>query len=250
MPEETATPEAPDQSQPEAAEATPEAPAEPEQPKDPLGDFSLDQVPADADRDWLGKRHQEMTGSFTRKTQELAEERRQVAGIVQAIQDPNDPNHAAIISELGFEVEGDNTDAYGNEEYDTTDAKIERLEEAIRTRDERDQEAELERAESQWLRNSRKDLEAGGNKLSDEEWQMVQGYAISNRFDDGEPDIEGGVKRLTAAWDAKQKNYELSKKAPRGPGAGMPADKDRNTSTRADRIALGQQVADAMSQAD
>jgi len=100
------------------------------------------------------------------------------------------------------------------------------------------------------LRNSRKDLEAGGNKLSDEEWQMVQGYAISNRFDDGEPDIEGGVKRLTAAWDAKQKNYELSKKAPRGPGAGMPADKDRNTSTRADRIALGQQVADAMSQAD
>jgi len=241
---------APEGDQPSEVTEASAAPAVPEQPADPLGNFSLDQVPADADRDWLGKRHQEMTGSFTRKTQELADERRQVAGIVQAIKDPNHPDHNAIIGELGFEVEGDNSDVYGQEEYDTTDAKIERLEQQLASRDEREQEQQLDRAESQWLRNSRKDLEAGGSNLSDEEWNLVEGFAVSHRFDDGEPDVAGGIKHLTAAWDAKQKNYELSKKAPRGPGSGMPATKDRNTSTRADRIALGQQVAESMTQAN
>jgi len=94
----------------------------------------------------------------------------------------------------------------------------------------------------------RKDLEAAGSKLTEEEWAMVSGYAVSNRFDDGEPDVDGGLERLTQAWDAKQKAYETSKKAPRKPGSGMPAHKDNDTSTREGRIAIGEQIARAMEQ--
>ena len=100
------------------------------------------------------------------------------------------------------------------------------------------------------MSNARTDLEAAGSKLTEEEWAMVSGFALSNRFDDGEPDIEGGYERLTAAWDSKQKAYEKSKNAPRAPGSGLPAIKDNDTSTREGRIAIGEQIAKAMAQND
>jgi len=246
MPDAEGAPVVPDQP---TEEATNDAPAVPDQPskEDALDSFDISQVPEDADREWLGNRHKEMTGSLTRKSQELAESRRQVSDIVQAIQDPNHADHSTVMEELGLGDDRTTEDAYG-EEYSDSDTRITQLENQLHDRDERDQEARLEVAEAKWMGNARKDLEAAGSKLTEEEWAMVSGYAVSNRFDDGEPDVDGGLERLTQAWDAKQKAYETSKKAPRKPGSGMPAHKDNDTSTREGRIAIGEQIARAMEQ--
>ena len=229
-----------------AAHATPDQPAGGET-DDALDSFDLSQVPEDANREWLAQRHQQMTGSLTRKSQELAEQRRQVAGIVQAIQDPEHPDHDAIVAELGLDTgtilddEDDLSDDY--------DDRIEKLEQQLQQRKEADEEAQLEQAEAQWISNALKDLEAEvGSEFTKEERSIVEAYAVSNRFDDGEPDIKGGYERLNAAWDAKQKAYEKSKRAPRGPGAGKSAAREQDTSTRQKRIELGAQVAEAAAQ--
>jgi len=237
---------APETDQPEVE--APEAPETDRAEGDVLDTFDLSQVPEDASREWLGKRHSEMTGSLTRKNQELAEQRRQVGSIVQAVQDRDHPDHEAVMEELGLATT-DEDDLY--DEGPDQDARVERLERQLQEFTESAEEDRLNTAETKWLANAMTELEAEtGTTLSQEEQDIVRGFATSNRFDDGEPDIHGGFERLNAAWTAKQKAYEKSKKAPKAPGAGLPAARDRDTSTRAERIALGAKVAEASAQYD
>src|SRR5688572_26634540 len=55
---------------------------------DAFYELDLSSVPEDADREWLAKRHREMQQAFTKKTQSLAEQRREAEKITEAFNDP------------------------------------------------------------------------------------------------------------------------------------------------------------------
>ena len=73
-------------------------------------------------------------------------------------------------------------------------------------------------------------LSASGVNLSDEEFQLVVSAALTNREQDGRPDLEGAFKALKGVETAAHERYLESKKAPRAP-AGTAGDRQFDTST-------------------
>jgi hypothetical protein len=159
--------------------------------------------------------YNELRPVYTQTTQREAQYRT----IVEAASNPAHPQHEEAIEYLGFAEEQDEDD----EDYDSdpTQALQQELEEIKGYLAERDQEQELQQledAEYDWLASEISTLQdKEGVEFDDHELQLLVHAATGNRLQDGQPDLQGAYSALNAAWDARQKNWSSSKRAPQAP---------------------------------
>lgn len=224
----------------------PEA-AEPEQPEAEEKDSSSDlsDFPDEA-REYIERREKEMQADYTRKTQALAEERKaaqQAQTIVNAASNPNHPDHEQALAILGLEVGDDDDDEYVDEE-DALRADVEALKDAYLAEQERSEQQAFQDAEDDFVSERIEALEEKeGLEFSDEELQLLYDAALSNRKDDGEPDVDGAYGLLKRVYDTRQKEWVHSKQTPRQPGSGRAASRKLNLDNREERISYAAEVA-------
>ena len=136
----------------------------------------------------------------------------------------------AAYERLGLQVIED--EAESEDEYLDPDERMDRLEQQLREREEQAQEQEFQAREDAWIGNALKGVEkAEDRSLSDEEREIITSFAISHRFEDGQPDIEGGHERLKAIYSAAQKRLVDSKRNAPKPPQGVAGDEKIDTST-------------------
>lgn len=183
------------------------------------------------------QRYESLRPEFDRTNQVLA-----------ALQGRHGPDAQAEAAKMfGFE--------FAEDEEEDTELRdpADEIAEIKRQLAERDQQAEaqqLEAAEQTWIQQELgKVAKSEDRDLTDEETDIIVGYALSNRFDDGQPDIEGGHERLKAIYSAAQKRLVNSKRAPRPP-AGVPGADAIDTSTPEGRRKAILQTAEASFSSD
>jgi hypothetical protein len=102
-------PEAPStEDQPIEAPAPPENPDQPSGDQEPasLADFDPSEIPENADREWFENRIKGFQADYTKKTQGIAEERReaeQAQQVISALRNPNPQIRAATLAHLGID---------------------------------------------------------------------------------------------------------------------------------------------------
>ena len=194
-------------------------------------DLDTSAIPDDLDpREWAAQRHKEMQSAFTRKTQQLAEERKQAQQaqqILEIARDPTHPQHAEALDYLGLEV-----DDGGEEEVEEPDPqdqlaeRLARIEETMQQATTAQQQAAREEAEIDYVAEELEQISTlEGRELEGEEIEFLHGFATANRKEDGTPNVERAYQVLKATINSHQKRHIGSKKAPRSPGAGPAARK-------------------------
>lgn len=234
--------EAPDTGQAEATGNETEA---------DLESFDLSQVPEDADREWFESQVKNLRSDYTRKTQTLAEQRKQVQeerAFVEAVRDPSNPKHAEALEALGLELAGDDDDEPDDFDDEQPWSKLEKEVAALKAEREREQMTAQEQARAEQLENilvERIDevQNAEGREFSDPELRFILNYETG---EDGLPDVQKGVEGLKQYLADQKKSWANSKKnPPRGPGGGVPGSRELDITDSATRQNLAAEVAAA-----
>lgn len=231
----------------------PEAPAEdqptPEAEVSSLDDFDLSLVPEDANREWLGARHKALQADYTRKTQELAEQRKQVAAVIEAAQNPDHPQHEEALDYLGLEVAADDDELY-DEDDDPFAPYEQRLSAIEQAEQQRANEFAQQQAEAQledYLATEIESLQEveGVDEFSEAELRILVNTAVAMQDDAGNPDVRGAYDALKEAYGTRQKAWLSSKTAPRAPGVGVPASAELDITDRSQRLSEAERIAEA-----
>jgi hypothetical protein len=226
------TPEAPDAPEKEVAQDTPKTP-EPEAPAE--GTPSETPEPTEAEVD------------FEKRYNDLRPEYDQTQQLLAALQGRHGPEAQAEAGRLiGFEFADDEEAAGDEDEYLDPDTRLDQLEQQLAEKEAEADEAAVMQAEDQWLSNELDGVAKEWDRdLAKEEKDYIASYAVTHRFDDGQPDIEGGAKLLSDLYSQANKRLVCSKRnAPKPPsgGAGDPA---IDTSTPEGRKAAIKETAEA-----
>lgn len=237
---------------PEAPEA--EAPDTSEGEEESFPDFDLSEVPEDH-REALESHAQKVKahfqGAFTKKSQSLAEQRRESernAGIVEALLDPQ--SLPSLLKQAGYS-EQEVLDMFG---YQTDDDDPDELEDEEEFRDPRvdellqDRQAEQRQGEvGQFVEGEIAKLaKERGSDIPDDEQQALDfiGQGLSGQE---VPDIQAASQFLEGVVKARVNAILESKKnAPRAPGGGKPGSRtvDLSKESREDRVARMAQAAE------
>lgn len=212
--QDTATTEAPDSSGQATEQESPEL-------------FSDKFDPA-ALPDEIREQYNEMRGDYTRKTQELAEQRKeaeQALALRDALLDPEQA--ASVLEALGYELEGDEPDIEPDDEdnpYETLAAQVEALQSQLQQREQTEEEARLEAAVTNYLDSEVQKLEEQtGRQFSPEELEVIEGLAVVRRTPDGLPDVRGAYEAIFSKVLPKEKTrWAESKQAPHVQPSGSP----------------------------
>lgn len=215
--------QAPVQDQPQE---TPDSPEVVETPETPVSDkFDPANLPSE-----LLPAYKQLQGDYTRKTQQLAEERKQASEALEVYQGLRDPDKAhEVLQRFGYEV-GDDEDDTDEEYTDPVDELRAELESLKADRQQEltvRQQQQMQEAEFSHIDSEIQALETStGRELSDEEAELVGTLALAQRTDDGHPDVKGAYERLYTDFLAKQREgWVSSKKSPRVPSGGAPGSK-------------------------
>jgi hypothetical protein len=218
-----------------------------------LDNFDLAQVPEDADREWFEARYGDLRSDYTRKTQELADQRKQVSAIVDAIKDPEHPSHAEVMDYLGLEFADDEDAEESEYDFDEGDPLAEIRQEIAALKQEREQEQQFlsqqqqEAALEDYLESSITDLQRreGIDEFNDDELALLVNAAVAMPNEQGQPDIDAAYARFKGAFAARQKAWMGSKRAPRAPGDGVPGSAELDVTDRSQRLSESERIAQA-----
>lgn len=212
----------------------PEAP-ETDQPPEGEEEFSIDsfdptQVPEDADREWFAERVQKLRADYTKKTQSLAEERREAEQAQQIITALRNPQVApAILAQFGYderkmlELYGYQTDEEPDEAPDLYD-EVEGLKQTLAQQQEAAQRAQYEAQVEDHIAGEIEALEKKEKREFDaEEHQLLDVYARANPKPDGTPNVEGAFNLLSGIVKSRfEARLKPKQQTPRPPGGGKP----------------------------
>lgn len=182
--------------------------------------FNPEELPEDA-RSAYEDAYKKMQADYTRKTQEIAESRREAEDameFISALQDPEYRDQALRL--LGVELDAKEAEGDDEEEWLTENERLDRIEQALESQAEQTQQAELEAMEDQFLDQEFTKLEKQiGRDLTDEEAELLFVTATHPAFRDkkGMPDVEAAFERINGLEKGAQQRYVESKKAPRAP---------------------------------
>jgi hypothetical protein len=176
----------------------------------------------------LQRNYQELRKEFTQRSQEWSEQRKQAEQyqlVVEAASNPNHPQYREALSALGLEL-GDE----GEPEYvDETEALKAEVEQLKAWKAEQAQDAEFQAQQSQedeYLVDQISALQdKQGRPFDAEELDLLLSNALQNRDERGRPNVAHAHEVLTGVYDARMKDWQTTKKAPRAPGAGPAARK-------------------------
>lgn len=246
-------PEKQDQPDPAAAEAPvtdqPINGNESPESGEPFFEFDPTQVPEDADREWLGKRHAEMQSAFTRKTMETAKERQEAESAQQLLAALNDPETApALLSQLGWEVEAPDLEAeVGAEEgLYADDPRIDHIQSQLQAMQAEQASATAEELEADLIAEQLVVLEKSlGRELTVEEHNLIADQARLHSSELGVPDVAAGFESIEGIMRQREQAWRDAKKAPRRLTRGQAAETTHDLSTREGRIALAAEITEA-----
>ena len=216
--------DAPEQDQPESA---PESGSAQERQSESFTDADISAVPENADREWLAQRYQDMQADYTRKTQEIAETRREAAAmaeIIEAASDPGHPDHQNALDVLGLEVDAPELEEDDMSPYSTEDqlmAKVERLEAERAMEQQAAEQAAIEEYEDDLIAEQISSLQQQeGREFDDAELRILYNEALSNPDERGLPNVGYAYELLKDAYTNRQKDWVSSKRTARRPGSG------------------------------
>jgi hypothetical protein len=190
-----------DEQAPEQVQDTPingdAAPEETAEPSKPAVDYQ--------------KRYDDLVPEYTRGQQLIAAARGDHGPEVQM----------QALQQLGVEVQQE-------EEAEEDDPFVDPGERALREtealkaklaeKDEQEESARFQKLEREFIDTTLGEIEGKENvKLSKRDKHFVETAALSNRLDDGRPDLEGAVKDLIELRNEARDGYIASKKAPKAP---------------------------------
>ena len=189
--------------------------------------FSLNDVPEEH-RPFVEQAYKQLQGDYTRKTQELATQRRffenltneDTRGDALAKLTELVGGEQAILEALGYEVpDAEDNQDFSYEEQDPLEAlraEIAELkaarEQELMSRSEAQQMARIEAS----VDDQFKTLEEAGHSFDDADKRALVGLAISmfEPLQDGSPNLQAAFELDQQRWEARQKQYVQSKKSP------------------------------------
>lgn len=226
----------------------PEAPAEqdqptvdaPEAPKtdQPTGSeeesftdsYDPSELPEEA-RGAYEEAYKRLQGAYTKKTQSLAEERREAEQAQQVVQGLRNPQVApAILSQLGY-TEKEILEMFGYQpEEDPTEEpdlyeEVQGLKQTLAQRDAAEKAAQQEEAVTDYIAEQIEAMEKeAGREFDPEEHQLLYTFAQANPDGQGLPDVKGGYGLLSGILSSREKALLDPKRATsRPPGNGKTA---------------------------
>lgn len=247
MPEEQAPELQEQQDQPQSEEVAPQEEAATESFTD---SFSPDQLPEEA-RAAYESAYKEMQADYTRKTQEIAEQRREAEEAQELISALQDPQYRdAALQVLGIQAGSEEEQDEEFEDYLSEDERLDRIEQYLEAQQAQQQDTELEQLENQYLDQEFSKLEKSlGRDLTDDEAELLFVTATHPTFRDsnGLPDVEGAYERVKQLEQGAQQRYVESKKAPRAP-LGSAGSKQVNLNDDEERTSVLAQMIEAASE--
>lgn len=244
---ETTEPDAPETTDEESADGTSDEEA-PEESEDSFTDVDLESLPEE-----VQNRYRQMQADYTRKTQELAEQRAELETQTAFVADlvAGEPTEEqvelqeavfkALAERLGYDVEGDEDEGEDAEGADGTDGdeapefRDPRVDELLAEREaERQRQAQQEQealidATEEKIEDGLKELaKADGFDLSDEELDLLFDKVLALPPLEGEegpePDVKGAYEHLKKVLAVNQQRWIDSKRnAATAPEGGSPA---------------------------
>lgn len=229
---------------PQPSEETPKAAEDQAQDSSFTESYNPDELPEEA-RAAYESAYKRLQADYTRKTQEASQQRREAEQAMQFVSALRNPTtQAQALEALGLELDGGEDD---DDLYDDPDERLDRLEQAIAQRDEQAQQQATMEQEAGFIDDELQRLAGSeGRDLDDREVEVIVSYALSNRLDDGTPNVEAGFRALSALYADSQKRYLESKKNAPVPGLGTAADKRHDLNSEAGRKAAMAEVAAAV----
>lgn len=222
------TPDAPDaQATPDALDTeneAPQAPAEGTSQPDKLESFS-DRFDPDSLDEPLRNVYNDMRGDYTRKTQELAEYRKQHEAELQFIEQLRADEEVQrevfqyLAEQLGFDLEDDEDEEWFEADpLDELSTKVETIEQRLHR----------EHVRSSIDRQFAEIEGELGSGLTDKQKRTLVAHAAALDERDGEPDIRGAYEELTGFFDfeEKQKQWVQSKQTTPPPPSGKAGSKE------------------------
>ena len=125
---------------------------------------------------------------------------------------------AQALQQFGVELDSEEEQEPENDEWVDPDDRIDRLEQQLAERQQREEEAEFERLESDFIDQTLSKIQEDENvTLSKQERKFVETNALANRLDNGEPNLQGAFDDLKGIKSAARDEYRSSKTAPKAP---------------------------------
>jgi hypothetical protein len=244
--------DAPEQDQPESA---PESGSAQEAPQsESFTDKDASSIPEDADREWLTQRYSDMQADYTRKTQEIAETRREaeaMAEIIDAASDPGHPDHKNALDILGLEADAEDDQEDFLTAEDELRAKVEALEADRAAQVQAAEQAAIEEMEDDLIAEQISKLqEQEGREFDDAELRLLYNEALANPDGRGLPNVEHAYNLLRDAYTNRQKEWVSSKKTARRPGSGSAADKKFDPTNDEDRVSRTAEILEAFNSSE
>lgn len=217
-----------DESTPEAPEAvveTPEdKPSEPEQ----IDPFDERFDPATLD-DALLPAYKQLRADYTRKTQALAEERRQIeeqSQLLDMLSSDDPEEQAAALDALGYEIPDDSPDWDEDDEdyseYDGADednelaalrAELDEVRQRLASEDEEAEAAEFEEQMNSYLDERYEELKKRtGRDFDDEEFEALEALAFAFRDENDLPSYENAYERIYGTVLPKERSRWVQSK--------------------------------------
>jgi hypothetical protein len=198
-------------------------------------------TPSESTVDWetednpYRKRYGDLRSEFDSRNQRYS----QYEQFVESLDTPE--MQREMLRRWGYEV--DDEDAPDLDPVDSLAQRLEAIEGNLQSRDQAQQQAELQSLKAEYVDESIKQF---GSDLSDADTNLVRRLVKSGDYDDqdGIPDVEAIIKEVNGTWEQRQKNWRESKRA-RVPGGGPAARKQFDPTDEKARIEASTAAAQA-----
>lgn len=181
--------------------------------------------------------YDQLRADYTRKTQSLAEQRREVERQQQEYQQAVEllarvqQGDREALGLLGLELDGDEPDDVAPDPY----SELEQIKEYLAEQESsREQEAQYQEV-VQYTEDALSYIEREtGSQLDDVDREQIVAFAIQRQADDGMPDMEYGFERFLEAQERAQRRWLESKRSHR-PVGGVPGSQKLDLSDETQR---------------
>lgn len=212
-------------------------------------EFFSDQFDPDSLDEPLQQRYKQMHADYTRKTQQLAQQRQEVEQhqmLLQALQSDDPQLQAQALEALGLEFADDDEDPYGDPDLEEVDPLDELHDEVARLKADREQELAA-RQQQQQVQQIEQHMDQQfadlakreGRQLSEKEklaLSVLAGFVVDSTDASGLPDMNAAYEWLSGLREEWRQGYVTSKQAPRVASSGQPGSPSFNFDDENERV--------------
>lgn len=155
---------------------------------------------------------------FEKRYNDLRPEYDRVNQLVAAARGDHGPElQSQALQMLGLEMESEEDDE-DEDDFPDTEAELQQIKEYLAQQEQDKEQSRLQEMEEDYIASTLEEIEKKeGFELSDHELDLVVSTALTNRLEDGRPDLQGAIEALKESEKSARERYVKSKKAPTVP---------------------------------